>query len=695
MNIASNTYPQHVAGSRKRSPPRFSAQEIEKTIAYERAKMLVVTPRPYSRESLMPYSLRLTEENGYPTPSYFLKEYESSNFSVTRNFAIDRLVDSAGLSHSESERLAYSTKASRKVRMASLLGQTIGPYELRLGRPKICPYCIAENGFIEAAWDLAWIKCCPIHRVKLIDTCTACGKRLTWARQWMTKCKCGYDLTREVVERVGDKEAELARLFMDRLYADDATWSSAETSGQLWSKASLLDLCKLATSLSLRLSKHDKSKRRWIRDRTELFSVDHIDQLHAFFCGSTEARFVLYESMMIDQRTGKKAIAFHSAFKWVLNRKDKSRVSKVLSPLLTELFRFAALHWPSSRLDRTSVHFRQFVVKSQWLSVVEASKVLNITQATLSRGVRSGMVPHERVHEHNNHSILIPRWWLDKQNEMSRESYAWDSVRDETGLSLELIRLLRKEGLIKECFFSSRSSSLKHDVDQFVAHLYTHIRVKASSPKISSIEQITFREAMKLGRISHAAKVTLIKMILGGEVLALRKPSRSHLPNVMFDVRDIRNALYSASRVAGVELLTREVKEMLGINYVTPLIKGGHIVRLKSDGRSPRYCAKSVMRFHQTYVYAPMIFHEHGDVMRLQKVSRFVDGLRLLEVPTGWRNSSMWFVRRDMLPFIEIAMKYLGYVDEPRPNSPKEKRLFAEGLRLTLIHMQEFVQASG
>jgi hypothetical protein len=55
----------------------------------------------------------------------------------------------------------------------------------------------------------------------------------------------------------------------------------------------------------------------------------------------------------------------------------------------------------------------------------------------------------------------------------------------------------------------------------------------------------------------------------------------------------------------------------------------------------------------------------------------------------------MWFVHRDMLPFIEIAMKYLGYVDEPRPNSPKEKRLFAEGLRLTLIHMQEFVQASG
>jgi hypothetical protein len=157
----------------------------------------------------------------------------------------------------------------------------------------------------------------------------------------------------------------------------------------------------------------------------------------------------------------------------------------------------------------------------------------------------------------------------------------------------------------------------------------------------------------------------------------------------VFDAREIMDNLDGFQRATDEEMKTKEVVALLACKTIQPLIEHGYLKPSRAMGSVNLICAKSVRHFHRHHVYAPVLLKKSSDVSKLLKVSRFVGGLRLLEVPTGSRNSSMWFVRRELVPLVAIAMKYLGYVEEPRPNSPKELSLFAEGLRMTLIHMQK------
>lgn len=681
----------HATSNAATTRASYIASSLQASMHLADVRPLAVTPRPHERESMMPYALRLTQENGYPTPSYFLKEQDDHQFSPTRHITIDRLAKSACLTDDQCQRLAYFTEASRASRLSSLLGHHIGEYELRLDRPRVCPLCVETNGIIEGAWDLAWITCCPIHRVKLIHRCPLCNEVLTWSRPELSTCKRGHRLLSGTRDFISQEEAELAGFFMNVLYTNARSWKPVGKVQAVWASTPLLDICRIAVALSHRLSWQDRQGRRWIRGRAELFNPRHVSRLHAVFCGTREQRYRIYEELMIDPKTQAIHSSFHSAFRWLLSSTSKERARVVLAPLLRELFEFASLHWPHSRLGRSSLHFREFVVESQCLSTVQAAKELDISLDVFAKAMKEGHVPHRRVHEFNNHSVVIPLQWVRETNAISRESYMDTQLRNKTGLNLRIIDVLRDDGLVEDCFFTSRSKSLRHDIDRFVEKLFQSVQIKAEPVTLGKPDLITFNEAMRLRRVSHGAKAHAVRCVLSGDLKAIRKPKKhGDVAHLVFDRHEMLTLLDSVARSAQKEMTHREASRVLKGVLLVPLLRDGHLKALRPLGSAKLICAESVMAFHRAYIPAARIVKKSSEVSRLLKVSRFVGGMGLLGVPDENRPSTRWFVPREFVPYFAIAMKHLGCVEEPRPNSPKEKRLFAEGLRMTLDHMRRY-----
>lgn len=90
----------------------------------------------------------------------------------------------------------YSVLDAKGLPVPGLLGHPLNPRYLRLARPRVCPDCVREVGFIPAWTDLAIVDACPTHRRELVTCCPACKAPIRWFRPGLLTCRCGSDLAK-------------------------------------------------------------------------------------------------------------------------------------------------------------------------------------------------------------------------------------------------------------------------------------------------------------------------------------------------------------------------------------------------------------------------------------------------------------------------------------------------------------------
>ena len=154
---------------------------------------LAVTPSVDPRESAIGYSLRLCEANGYPSTNIFLKEtkllsHSEQNLGGTADFLTAiTLMDS-----STAQRLAI-----RKAEDYSyyLLCQRLPIRDLNLYHHRICPTCVHTDGIHDASWQLSLVTHCPIHRIRLVDSCSRCNYSYRIHRPSTSLCRCNAPVT--------------------------------------------------------------------------------------------------------------------------------------------------------------------------------------------------------------------------------------------------------------------------------------------------------------------------------------------------------------------------------------------------------------------------------------------------------------------------------------------------------------------
>lgn len=162
--------------------------------------ILVRTPDPHITESPLGYILRLSEENGYDTPSHVMKLagiYKGFNVPHLLHEPLSKILckDPCRLKHISYYRLSESGKY-----VPCLLGHVVHERfflneKPRTYRPSLCIQCVAEEGYIDAFFDLRLSIACPKHGCFLTEKCFACKQPLSWYRPGLLICRCGANLT--------------------------------------------------------------------------------------------------------------------------------------------------------------------------------------------------------------------------------------------------------------------------------------------------------------------------------------------------------------------------------------------------------------------------------------------------------------------------------------------------------------------
>ena len=171
--------------------------------------LLVRHPAPFPQESLLGYVLRLSEENGYTTPwSLFLLAQIRQHETRSTSMKVAKLAQVSNRLQNELQSISYRWPSDHG-RSCRLLGHLLTPWELVITRPRLCPECIAEKGFIEAHFDLALMTGCPVHRRSLLSRCAGCMKALRWFRPGLLECHCGASLRNADLPAISSAESDL------------------------------------------------------------------------------------------------------------------------------------------------------------------------------------------------------------------------------------------------------------------------------------------------------------------------------------------------------------------------------------------------------------------------------------------------------------------------------------------------------
>lgn len=161
-------------------------------------------------ESLMGYIIRLTEQNGYPSPSWIISRTRLSS-RVTRSCSFV-------YSSPETFRCLASLTGATIPELASTAyhhdlfsGLPVPPSSTRLSQPKICPGCLTESLYCRRVWDLFAVTTCPKHKCFLLDECPNCNMPITWVRNRVSVCPCEFDWREATVTPAEELEMAVTR----------------------------------------------------------------------------------------------------------------------------------------------------------------------------------------------------------------------------------------------------------------------------------------------------------------------------------------------------------------------------------------------------------------------------------------------------------------------------------------------------
>lgn len=160
---------------------------------------LLARPIPYENESPGSILLRASCYNGWASPTrllsvvtgkplYSIKSLISYFINPEKYYTA---CDLLGV-RLNNMNICYSKSGNRKNILVNYLGIDIPEQYLRLSNPAICPRCIEDSDYHRAIWDHKLVTSCTKHNVELLDYCPDCGEKISWKRNKINRCNCGF-----------------------------------------------------------------------------------------------------------------------------------------------------------------------------------------------------------------------------------------------------------------------------------------------------------------------------------------------------------------------------------------------------------------------------------------------------------------------------------------------------------------------
>lgn len=184
---------------------------------------LLVRPKPEKGESFIGYLVRLTEINGYDTPSWILSLADIDYMELQWTFSfvfgetnrLDKLAHLTSNTLDDLKSLVYSPANSSQGKTTghefNFYGASLNRSIIRPHHPKICPKCLAEFGYCFRVWECALVTVCAIHECLLLDKCPKCRRQIRAIRKSVSLCACGCDWRKTAPIRISGRELSVSR----------------------------------------------------------------------------------------------------------------------------------------------------------------------------------------------------------------------------------------------------------------------------------------------------------------------------------------------------------------------------------------------------------------------------------------------------------------------------------------------------
>lgn len=185
---------------------------------------LLVRPFPKQDESIIGYLLRVSEANGYDSINWLLQEFKLRRTNARHSYVygttdLKRMARALNVDESVLGQMTFKPieVSLRLIGSYKVFGRNVPSFIIRPNNPKVCPACLAEDGYCRKAWEIAVLTACPKHRCMLLQECPNCKSTIKWNRAKVCGCDCGYDWREFQPQRLLDAEIRLVNRFYELL----------------------------------------------------------------------------------------------------------------------------------------------------------------------------------------------------------------------------------------------------------------------------------------------------------------------------------------------------------------------------------------------------------------------------------------------------------------------------------------------
>lgn len=482
--------------------------------------LLMSTPAYHALESPLHYILRLSEANGYSTPTVVMSlAMNDEDSRVLARWDYVRLNTVLPECRHVPATFGYRWLGSNRICDLSLLGKYVLSRHLHAPHAGICPECVGELGYLPAWWDLKYAVACPEHRRMFVHACASCGKPLSHLRRGLLTCSCGASLDARNEDAPSEELLGLMALLRDKVDRTDSRWAVTSSTRPLKpDDLSLGSLCRIIEAIGRTEHKMlvpDSTSRSLLILRKCLPNVASF--LHDWpngvpaFC----SRWDNCVTSMAAKRP-----SFRSAFSWAFQGlfKDPGQQRSDSLFVIDAVLHYALSHHGGSSVDVRSGDLKSLVkVETKYCSLSKASELSGIPQHTLARLVKRKRVPHRVSRRGSQRKYEI-------KTEIARNlSLGYNPaimLRDAArylGVTHNLYKNLRRSGVLQKKHATVHPKGIAiRDLDAFKQMMFA---MALTSPSANGTATL---DSLRRDRCPREAMLKIIKEILEGRILCFR-----------------------------------------------------------------------------------------------------------------------------------------------------------------------------
>jgi len=605
--------------------------------------LLVRTPLPYSDESLSGFMIRVTEANGYESMAEILDVAGVSNrWRGGWKLDLGRVENVLDFSPGQLCSISY-TKSSAQSAKGLLLGQDISRTHLAGSKPRICPDCVEELGYISANWDLRFMLACPRHRRSAVFRCLECGKPLSLYRPKLLECSCGADLRNLPAEPVEEHVLELQAVLAAKALKQECSSESAY--GLPMADLAAMSLRTLLSTVAGLGTQKLENLEMGI-NVLELMVGHAADALSQWPEGF---RTLLRETGAVaKQRNPNTTLSFRKAFGGLYDGLVKrTRPSKEVEFLRKAFVEFGVDEWTDGYVDPRllrgiSTDGRRFQ------SISHLAKDLGVMPSTAQRWAREGLVPMTKI-DHTARRYVGVAGSVSVPRRAEGKSFGDREASTFLGIPVSVLKALRESKHfevrhIGKTLKSFHEADLRSFNDRCLAVADRNGEINTGL----NASPIVLGTALKtLHFLSPQAKRDLIVAFLQGDIRCLGRRG-DRMGGILLDVEqvrkfqmDSRSAIFQSARSAA------EVADLLQCSslVVASLVHQGFLEALPGIAYL-RVTEASCAVFGGMYVSANEVAKRHAVGIRRVLGVCAAAGIEMLAAERPGERSGQHFLKR-------------------------------------------------